>query len=224
LLLEFLDRVPERDPRHRYAMALVAEMDAIAGELEAAERWAAAALELTIRIGQQEHPPTNQVHIALGVVPFERGDLDAAEEQFERAATLVHRGRDQVETAHVLLWLAAVHARQDDADAGQEALAAARALVSDLGHPTMRWLIDALELGRARPHTSAAIARPGDPLSDAELRILRMLPGDLSYREIAHELSVSLNTVRTHASRLRRKLGVSTRSGAVAVARERALL
>jgi LuxR family transcriptional regulator, maltose regulon positive regulatory protein len=44
--------------------------------------------------------------------------------------------------------------------------------------------------------------------------------GDLTYREIAGHLYLSLNTVRTHALRLRRKLGVSSRAKAVARAGE----
>ena len=47
---------------------------------------------------------------------------------------------------------------------------------------------------------------------------------ELSYREIAGELYVSLNSVRTHAGRIRRKLGVSTRAETVGRARARELL
>ena len=44
--------------------------------------------------------------------------------------------------------------------------------------------------------------------------MLRLFTGDLSYREIAEQLYVSLNTVRTHSQRIRRKLAVSTRAQA----------
>jgi LuxR family maltose regulon positive regulatory protein len=40
-----------------------------------------------------------------------------------------------------------------------------------------------------------------EPLSQSEIRVLRYLPTNLSAREIARELSVSLNTVRTHMRR-----------------------
>jgi hypothetical protein len=36
-------------------------------------------------------------------------------------------------------------------------------------------------------------------MSEGELRVLRLLPGEPSYREVAGELSVSRNTVCTHA-------------------------
>jgi LuxR family maltose regulon positive regulatory protein len=54
--------------------------------------------------------------------------------------------------------------------------------------------------------------------------VLRYLPTNLSAREIARELSVSLNTVRTHMRHLFAKLGVHRRSEAVARARALGLL
>jgi LuxR family maltose regulon positive regulatory protein len=42
-----------------------------------------------------------------------------------------------------------------------------------------------------------------------------LLPGTLSLREIAEKLYVSVNTVKTHAQAIYRKLGVSTRDDAV---------
>jgi DNA-binding CsgD family transcriptional regulator len=46
-----------------------------------------------------------------------------------------------------------------------------------------------------------------EPLSDSEIRVLRYLPTNLSGPEIARELCVSLNTVRTHMRNLYAKLG-----------------
>jgi LuxR family maltose regulon positive regulatory protein len=57
-------------------------------------------------------------------------------------------------------------------------------------------------------------------LSPAEQRVLRLLMTRLTQREIAHELYVSLNTVKTHARVIYRKLGVGSRTAAVAAARE----
>jgi LuxR family maltose regulon positive regulatory protein len=57
-------------------------------------------------------------------------------------------------------------------------------------------------------------------LSPAEQRVLRLLMTRLTQREIANELYVSLNTVKTHARVIYRKLGVGSRAGAVAAARE----
>jgi LuxR family transcriptional regulator, maltose regulon positive regulatory protein len=61
-------------------------------------------------------------------------------------------------------------------------------------------------------------------LSGRELDVLRLLGSDLSGPAIARELSVSLNTVRTHTKNIYAKLGVNDRRAAVRAARERALL
>ena len=63
-----------------------------------------------------------------------------------------------------------------------------------------------------------------EPLSDSELRALRYLPTNLTLREIAGELYVSHNTVKTHIGHLYAKLGTHTRAEAVARARALGLL
>ena len=50
----------------------------------------------------------------------------------------------------------------------------------------------------------------------AELAALRGLAGRLSRREIGNELYISLNTVKTHARELCRKLGATSQAEAVA--------
>jgi LuxR family maltose regulon positive regulatory protein len=52
-------------------------------------------------------------------------------------------------------------------------------------------------------------------LTSAELRLLPLLATHLSFREIADELHVSRNTIKTQAISVYRKLGVSSRSGAI---------
>ena len=54
-----------------------------------------------------------------------------------------------------------------------------------------------------------------DPLSTRELDVLRLLASDLSGPAIARELSVSVNTVRTHTRHIYAKLGVANRREAV---------
>jgi LuxR family transcriptional regulator, maltose regulon positive regulatory protein len=72
--------------------------------------------------------------------------------------------------------------------------------------------------------------RRGEPaplreeLSDAELRVVRYLPSNLKAPEIAAELWVSPNTVRTHIRHIYAKLGAHDRNDAVARARELGLL
>lgn len=61
-------------------------------------------------------------------------------------------------------------------------------------------------------------------LSESETRVLRYLPTNLSKREIADELYVSINTVKTHIRNLYAKLDVSRRAEAVERARALSLL
>ena len=63
-----------------------------------------------------------------------------------------------------------------------------------------------------------------EELSEAELRVLRYLPSNLKANEIAAELFVSSNTVRTHLRHIYGKLGAHSRSEAVTRARELGLL
>jgi LuxR family maltose regulon positive regulatory protein len=63
-----------------------------------------------------------------------------------------------------------------------------------------------------------------EPLTDSETRILRYLPTNMSAREIADELYLSWNTVRTHMRHLYAKLGAHRRHEAVERARALGLL
>ena len=63
-----------------------------------------------------------------------------------------------------------------------------------------------------------------EPLSERELEVLRLLRSELDGPEIARELVVSLNTLRTHTKNIYAKLGVSSRRAAVRRAEELDLL
>jgi LuxR family maltose regulon positive regulatory protein len=74
------------------------------------------------------------------------------------------------------------------------------------------------------PAPPAAGQPPLEPLSETEIRVLRYLPTNLSTPEIANELYVSPNTVKTHIRHLYAKLGTHQRREAVARARTLGLL
>ena len=79
-------------------------------------------------------------------------------------------------------------------------------------------------LAGAAPPSPADAAPLLEALSDAELRVLRYLPSNLKTPEIAAELFVSANTVRTHVRHIYAKLDAHGRTEAVARARELRLL
>jgi LuxR family maltose regulon positive regulatory protein len=72
-----------------------------------------------------------------------------------------------------------------------------------------------------RPALAGALV---EQLTDRELAVLRYLPSGLNQRDIATELYVSINTVRTHCRAIYRKLGVGDRHAAVQAARDHQLI
>ena len=82
--------------------------------------------------------------------------------------------------------------------------------------------------GRAPTAPAAPAASPPqhlpEPIGQAEARVLRLLQTSLSAPEIARELYVSVNTIRTHMRHLYDKLGVHRRLEAIDRARALGLL
>jgi LuxR family maltose regulon positive regulatory protein len=71
---------------------------------------------------------------------------------------------------------------------------------------------------------TASREAPGGALSERELEVVRLLGSELSGPEIARQLYVSANTLRTHTKHIYTKLEVSSRRAAVRRARERGLI
>ena len=63
-----------------------------------------------------------------------------------------------------------------------------------------------------------------EPPSEAELAVLRLMATDLSTREIGEHLFLSPNTIRSHRRALYHKLGVHSRTDAIARATDLGLL
>jgi len=67
-------------------------------------------------------------------------------------------------------------------------------------------------------------SRLDNRLSDREIEVLRLMATDLTGPEIARQLFVSVNTLRTHTKHIFNKLDVNTRRAAVRRAAELELL
>ena len=91
-------------------------------------------------------------------------------------------------------------------------------------HPALIADILSLLAGRKPAAPPAGPRPPLEPLSDSEIRVLRYLPTNLSAPQIASELHVSHNTVRTHMRHLYAKLGTHRRFDAVERGRALGLL
>jgi LuxR family maltose regulon positive regulatory protein len=162
---------------------------------------------------------------ALGLAQAAAGKLDDALETLERGLTIRRRTTAQGVWGpiHHLLATARVAAQ-----AGRVAMA--RELMSELstrvgrfttGMEAMRSRIGEVQL-LLRDEAAAEVL--DEPLTGRELDVLRLLQGDRSLHEIAGELYLSDNTVKTHARAVYRKLGAHSRDEAVLIARRQSLI
>jgi DNA-binding NarL/FixJ family response regulator len=92
-------------------------------------------------------------------------------------------------------------------------------------------MLSEIEVGKRMPSERSAAAEGLEPagsiadeLSARELEVLRYLPTMLTTGEIAVELHVSVNTIKTHTRSIYRKLGASRRQVAVVRAYEYGIL
>ena len=116
-------------------------------------------------------------------------------------------------------------------DEGEPMLTLLRAALSDArGTPPVAY-VDTLLLAFAQERHRPAATRPAaeawplvEPLSPQEQRVLRLLASGLSNPEIAEELVISINTVKTHVKSIYGKLNVTSREEAGEAARQLNLL
>jgi len=116
--------------------------------------------------------------------------------------------------AETAVELAGALLRRGEAAAARDLLDGASQAANALPEaPALRAAIDAA-WGKADDVAAGALD-DADALTLAELRVLRFLPSYLTLGQIAARLHVSTNTIKTQAHAVYRKLGVSSRSGAV---------
>jgi LuxR family maltose regulon positive regulatory protein len=206
-----------------WALGCLASISARADDLEAAERYAREATDLAARHGLGEYWIVATAVITLADVLDRRGQIAEAEAAALRGLELARRGRAGLETACALLCLARIRSHDGNSGDARTRLRAAREIIAVCADPgvltklmTRTERVLALRTGAA----GAARGRPAEPLSVREQEILRWLSSQLSLREIASQLFVSHDTVKTHTRHIYRKLGVSTREQAVSLARD----
>src|SRR5690242_10254755 len=188
-------------------------------------------------------------HITLARVLLARYTAERAERPVQELTRLLEcllraaeEGRRTGSVIEILVLQALTHQARDDIPAALASLRRALTLAepesyvrifADEGPPMASLLRAAAKLRIAPSHVRrlrAAVNKTGDstpasqgliePLSERELDVLRLLGTDLGGPDIARELIVSLNTVRTHTKNIYAKLGVNNRRAAVRRARE----
>ena len=164
--------------------------------------------------------------IAFGNVLAKRGDLTAARSKLETGlSTRTELPRiSPWPTLIGLLTLARVHFARGDRGVARRLLDEARAILEPFGDDAGIFpaLLECQE--RRLRKTKQQDGLLDWELTERELAVLRLLDGKLTTRQMGDSLYVAPSTVRTHVKSIYRKLGVSTRKGAVEEARARRLV
>ncbi len=251
-LLDEAERVYVGDfsPAVRPVAAVRARVWTCQGKLADARSWArdhgiTAADELTY-LHEFEHATLARLLVAQGRLDRDDPGIREAIELSGRLLTAAVDGRRNGSVIDILVVQAlARHAGGDPAGA-LTSLVRAVALAEPEGYvrvfvdegPPMVALLKLAAKGReatryvrrllaatTTTETGRSMEQPLiETLSERELEVLRLLGSDLSGPEIASELVVSLNTVRTHTKNIYAKLGVNSRRAAVQRAAELGLL
>jgi LuxR family transcriptional regulator, maltose regulon positive regulatory protein len=203
-------------------LAYLALADLDTGDLASARRHVAASRELLEAHGLAGSYVATNTHVALAGI-HAGADVNAEASELELAVRLSAPSRPSHWHAHALLRLASARHRLGDPDTAREALESARADLETLPDPGM--------LSALAADVAAELAAPlrhegfyGEPLSEAELRVLSLLVADRSVAEVARELYLAPTTVKTHRRTIYRKLGVTNRQEAIARAAELSLV
>jgi LuxR family maltose regulon positive regulatory protein len=191
------------------------------GEQAAAGAQVDRAVEIVNRAGLARYVTSSLVFALAARVALRRGAPTRARDALARAdACTATRAQPlpwltvqtRLELARAYIGLADAARAAGSLDAAEAVLAelpGLRALGAEVG--ALRRLLDAV------PTTTTGLTR-------AELRLVPLLATHLSFREIAERLVLSRNTVKTQAISVYRKLGVSSRSEAIARADELGLV
>jgi LuxR family maltose regulon positive regulatory protein len=214
-----------RPPSHAIARATLSLAAVDLGRLEPAHVHAEKAKSIVGAAGSSRSWLGANAAAALAAVLLAEGRLVDSERELSYAERFF---RDEIETVqHVwaLALLARVRCRRGRLEEAGTALASAQAATSGLTdagrvEQLLAEVDDEVEETRRRATRGGILELP----SPAELAVLRLLPTDLSMRQIGAELFLSPNTVHTHTRAIYRKLGVASRAEAVARATTRGLL
>jgi LuxR family maltose regulon positive regulatory protein len=226
VLEEGARRLPPADQQPHQLVNVLALLSLLAGEQgddATAATFARQAMDAAEAQGVSLIPMNGIAYLALARAAARRGGLAEAEQLLEQALSILEIDSFQAQYTQALLELAGVRNARGDPEGAEEALKRARDLISQFVDPGMLPpLLDSTE--RALHRAARGRALPTGALTDRELAVLRLLPTRLTQQEIAQELYVSVNTVRTHIQGIYRKLGVASRQEAITHALELGLL
>jgi LuxR family maltose regulon positive regulatory protein len=203
-----------------HAQGLLALLAIDHDEWAEASRLVARVLAGVDELHLHERPDASLLFSTAALVAAHEGSTTAARELSKRSDWLFAalKSLSPWIAAEIRINLARVALFLGDVPATQRSLALAGRILTD--YPDAGSL--SARLDAVRQQVSVAdlpLGLAATPLTAAELRVLRYLPTHLSFAQIADELFVSRNTVKTQAIAVYRKLDVSSRAEAVERAR-----
>ena len=206
----------------RSTLALVAiERGRLASARDHAEKAKAA----VGRIGTSRSWLGANASAALGALLAAEGNLVEAEHELASAERFF---RDEVATLHhtwLLVLLARVRLRRGRLAEAEATLRSAKEALGELSDSgPVPALAEEVEQELAAASGRASRGQLLEPPSEAELAVLRLLASDLTNRQIGERLFLSPNTIRSHKRALYHKLGVHSRTDAIARATALGLL
>jgi LuxR family maltose regulon positive regulatory protein len=211
-----------------HASAGLAAIHAERGEIDVGAAVARDALALAEERGLGEHWATTMARVVHGRALEEEGRLGEAGRVVDLGVELSRRGVAAVEIAYARLAQTEDRRLRGDPGGAVESMHHARRVIDECAAPGI--LRDMLSRTERRLHLAPRVHAAADggvqaeALTEAERGVLSLLPGTLSQREIGSALAISLNTVKSHARSIYRKLDVDSRDEAVARARGLGLL
>jgi LuxR family maltose regulon positive regulatory protein len=209
------------------ALACLSLCERERGHQELSADLAVEAMAIIEGVGLRATPQAAMAFSAMGLAQAADGELAAAVATIEQGLVLRRKNPAQGPwLLHHVLAGAWVALQVGERDAARQLAEEASVWMDRFpeGMERMRERLRLLEDAIGATTTSAAAAQQGGTLTERETEVLRLLQGSLSLSEIAGELFISPNTVKTHAKAVYRKLGVTTRNEAVRIGRYRLLV
>ena len=199
------------------SLGLLALVDAEQGLSESARGVGRQAIGFARQHFQADSWVASPAHLGLALACAATGRLDEAEREALRGERLRRSPQPTVGHAHALLVLAQVRlARSRFARAESDLERAKRAIAGFPDPGRLPAIAATIEQTLVAARANAGSRGPVEEPSPAELAVLRGLAAGLSRREIAAQLYISINTVKSHARELYRKLGATSQAEAVA--------
>ncbi|MFT7475177.1 MAG: LuxR family maltose regulon positive regulatory protein [Verrucomicrobiales bacterium] len=207
-----------------FCYGYLAMIEAERGDPEGALAHADQALSMIGSADERQLQPTLS-YLARSIAKLALGLPADAKEDLDRARELAADHREPLHDAAIDLQDARILHRTGDIDGARAALRGAKAAIGAMPDPHFEKRVRAVEAEiRFVARDVEDLPIGARELTDREQAVLVLLPHRLPRKELAEQLHVSENTIKTHLTSIRHKLGIHGRESIVERANELGLL